>query len=100
LRFELDPAVASELRQSVPDVLWLINLLLGSGDGFASAAYVRVDEPDRPVVREWPLRVGMFGDARSSDLAEQLSAGQRASLVRWVDLERSGEELRPAAAAG
>jgi hypothetical protein len=92
LRFELDPAVASELRQSVPDVLWLINLLLGSGDGFASAAYVRVDEPDRPVVREWPLRVGMFGDARSSDLAEQLSVGQRASLVRWVDLERSDED--------
>ena len=92
LRFELDPAVARELRQSVPDVLWLIHLLLGSDDGFASAAYVRVDQPDRLVVRQWPLRVGMFGDARSADLAEQMSAVQRAGLVRLVDLDLSGEE--------
>lgn len=92
LRLEIDPAVSSERRSSAPDVLWLIRLLLGSGDALASSAYMRGDQPDRAVAWEWPLRVGVFGDARSADLAEHLAAGRWPDRVRLIALDVADED--------
>ncbi|MCM8597777.1 MAG: hypothetical protein NFW04_03820 [Candidatus Accumulibacter sp.] len=92
LRVELDPAVAGGLRHSIPDVHWLLRLLFGSDDDLADSAYVRVDEPDRPVAWEWPLRVGLLGDPRSRALAEQLCAVRWPDLLRLVDVDAADED--------
>lgn len=86
LRVELDPELARAARHSTPDVHWLIRLLIGD-DQLVDSAYVRMDEPDRPIAWEWPLRVGLLGDSRSRDLAEQLRAVRWPDLLRLVDLD-------------
>ena len=92
LRLEIDPTVAGKLRHSLPELHWLIKLLLGSGDTLVSSAYLRVDEPDRPLAWECPMRVGLPGDARSRELAEQLAALRWPELLRLVDLDVADED--------
>ena len=92
LRIEIDPAIVERLRASAPDVLWLNRLLLGSGHSVADAVYVRVDEPDRPIAWEWPLRVGVLGDTRSAELGASVAAIPWPRLVRLVRLQTLDED--------
>jgi len=91
LRLEIDPAVSERLRASAPDGLWLNRLLLETGTAVADAVYVRVDQPDRPIAWEWPLRVGVLGGARSAELGESVAAIPWPKLVRVVPLETVDE---------
>jgi hypothetical protein len=91
LRIEIDPAVEARMQSRVPDVSWLMSLLLGS-HGIADAAYVRVDRPDRLVAWEWPLRIGLLGDRRSIEFGRQLSAVPWPRLVECVSLDKVDED--------
>lgn len=90
LRLEIDPHVQRRLRAFAPDPLWLIEHVLGASG--ASSAYLRIDEPDRPIAWEWPLRVGVLGDARSRELGECVEAVPWTNLVKLVRLDRLDED--------
>ena len=64
LRLEVNTAVSAPLRGTAPDPLWLLRLLHRQDSTLADSVYLRLDEPDRPIAWEWPLRVGVLGDAR------------------------------------
>jgi len=90
LRLEVDAEVEPALRASAPDSLWLLRLLLRHEVGHS--AYLRVDEPDRAVAWELPLRIGVLGDARSAELAEHVAAVPWPQLVRLVPLSQVDED--------
>ena len=92
LRLEIDSAVATDLRLRAPDLHWLIKILIGRSGSLVSSAYVRLDEPDRPIAGEWPLRVGVLGDARSLELAEHVMAVPWPRLVRLTRLDIADED--------
>jgi len=92
LRLEINPVVTARLRGSAPDPLWLLRLLNGYGNSGANSIYVRVDEPDRPIAWEWPLRVGLLGDARSMELADCVATIPWPQLVKVVHLAAVDED--------
>jgi hypothetical protein len=92
LRLEIDPAVPTRLRSSAPDLFWLLRLLQGGLHALASSVYVRVDEPDRPIAWEWPLRVGVLGDAHSVELADFVATIPWPQLVKVVHLDAVDED--------
>ena len=92
LRLEVNPAVSARLRVSAPDLLWLLRLLHGDDGAVADSVYVRVDEPDRPIAWEWPLRIGVLGDKRSAELADCVTRIPWPQLVKLVRLDTVDED--------
>lgn len=92
LRLEIDPVVRDRFRRFAPDLLWLLRLLHGDHQAIADSVYVRVDEPDRPIAWEWPLRVGLLGDAHSRELADCLDSIPWPELVKLVRLDAVAED--------
>lgn len=90
LRLEVELGVKATLRNSAPDPYWLLRTLLDNA--VSDSAYVRVDEPDRPVAWEWPLRVGVLGDAGSIELAEHIEAVPWPRLIKLVRLDIMDED--------
>lgn len=92
LRLEIDPGVRRDAGHALPDPLWSMRTLQGAGHPVADAVYLRVDEPDRAIAWEWPLRVGVFDDRRSQSLAEHVAALPWPGLVKRVRLESVDED--------
>ena len=92
MRLEVDPAVRREGSHETPDALWTVRLLQGEGRTVADSVYLRVDEPDRAIAWEWPLRVGVLGDVRSQELAECVATIPWPQLVKLIQLDAADED--------
>ncbi|MCM8596467.1 hypothetical protein [Accumulibacter sp.] len=83
LRLEID--AGDTALSGVPDVRWLVGLLAGGDDPLAASAWLRVDEPDRPIGWQVPPRVAILGDSAG----EPGDALAGASGVAPIDLSAS-----------
>lgn len=92
LRLEIDPYVSNLLRAIAPDAHWLIRLLTGSDAVDASSAYLRIDEPDRAIAWEWPLRIGVLDAAHDVELVAHVNALRWPHLVNLVRLDLVDED--------
>jgi len=72
-----------QIEHEPPDAS-LVSIL--TGPGAADAVYFRRDDPPAAVAWEWPLRVGLFDDARAEVLRGALSNSSMRQLVDFVTL--------------
>ncbi len=92
LRIEIDPRVGQGGRATAPALPWVVGQLLGGESPPADAAYVRIEQPDRPVAWEWPLRVGVLDDPGSRELAACVGQVPWPWLIRPVRLAAVDED--------
>jgi len=85
LRVEIRDEVPRAWAEFAPDAPWLVEQLWRAG---AEGAYLRQDEPDRPVAWEWPLRIGVLSDEREALVRAALAQSPFPELFEVVSPRR------------